>query len=136
MEYHPGRDFLILRDYNPDKAKSVEIGNVSVFLQWSREQPSMILHELSHGYLDQYLANMYAECKTIYHKALRSGRYDLVPRNNGRKERAYAMTNEQEYFAESTEAFFGINDFYPFNRKELVEFDPDMYRFLQKAWGI
>jgi len=40
-----------------------------------------------------------------------------------------------EYFAESTEAFFGTNDFYPFVRPELREFDPEMFNLLTKLWG-
>jgi len=40
-----------------------------------------------------------------------------------------------EYFAESTEAFFGTNDFYPFIRPELREFDPEMFNLLTKLWG-
>ena len=38
--------------YNPDKAKCVEIfGNARKFLDWSLDQPMMILHELAHAYL-------------------------------------------------------------------------------------
>jgi hypothetical protein len=46
------------------------------------------------------------------------------------------MNNIEEYFAESTEAFFGTNDFYPFVRAELKEFDPRMEAVLRKAWGV
>jgi len=38
-----------------------------------------------------------------------------------------ATTDEAEYFAESTEAFFWKNDYYPLNNMQLYEFDPDMY---------
>jgi len=40
-----------------------------------------------------------------------------------------------EYFAESTEAFFGANDFYPFVRAELQRHDPAMDRLLLRFWG-
>jgi hypothetical protein len=46
------------------------------------------------------------------------------------------MNNEQEYFAETTEAFFGTNDFYPFVRAELKAHDPDMYAVLCEVWEI
>ena len=39
-------------------------------------------------------------------------------------------------FAESTEAFFGTNDFYPFTRAELKEHDPEMFKVLCEVWGI
>jgi hypothetical protein len=41
-----------------------------------------------------------------------------------------------EYFAETTEAFFSRNDFYPFNRAELRQADPEMEELLGKLWGV
>jgi hypothetical protein len=40
-----------------------------------------------------------------------------------------------EYFAETTEAFFGTNDFFPFVRSELRRHDPGGYELLKKLWG-
>jgi hypothetical protein len=39
-----------------------------------------------------------------------------------------------EYFAESSEAFFGKNDFYPFVRSELKQHDPEMFELLKTLW--
>ena len=50
-------------------------------------------------------------------------------------ERAYALTNAQEFFAETTEAFFGRNDFFPFTRDELRRHDPETFALLAKLWG-
>ena len=41
-----------------------------------------------------------------------------------------------EYFAETTEAFFGRNDFFPFTRGELKTHDPDMFELLGKLWRV
>jgi Mlc titration factor MtfA (ptsG expression regulator) len=49
-------------------------------------------------------------------------------------DRAYALANPQEYFAEGTEAFFGRNDFYPFTREDLLKEDPGMHRLLRRLW--
>jgi hypothetical protein len=46
-------------------------------------------------------------------------------RDSGRTERAYAMTDVTEYFAEFSEAYFGTNDFYPFARAELIRHEPE-----------
>jgi hypothetical protein len=54
---------------------------------------------------------------------------------NLRWDRAYAMTDPMEYFAESTEAFFSRNDFFPFDRAELERHDPEMARLLVELWG-
>jgi hypothetical protein len=47
----------------------------------------------------------------------------------------YAMTDPMEYFAETTEAFFSRNDFFPFTRDELQSHDPKMVTLLKKLWG-
>ena len=41
----------------------------------------------------------------------------------GRRERVrhYGLTNPMEFLAEMTEAYFGVNDFFSFNRAELRE---------------
>ena len=52
------------------------------------------------------------------------------------EEKAYALTSATEYFAESTEAFFGTNDFYPFVRPELKEHDKEMCGSLAGSGGI
>jgi hypothetical protein len=40
-----------------------------------------------------------------------------------------------EYFSECSEAYFGQNDFYPFVRAELKEFDRAGYALMVKEWG-
>ena len=44
------------------------------------------------------------------------------------------MTNHMEYFAESSESFFARNDFFPFNRAELHQHDPQMEQLLERLW--
>ena len=46
--------------------------------------------------------------------------------------RAYALNGPNEYFAELTEAYFGKNDFYPFNRDDLKHHDPDGFRLVDQ----
>ena len=38
--------------------------------------------------------------------------------------------------AESTEAFFLRNDFFPFNRAELKQHDPEMEQLLASLWAV
>jgi hypothetical protein len=133
-EYHPSKDWLAKNGYNPDKAKCVEIGNARKFIQWSAKQPSMILHELAHGYHDQVLGFSNPRVRKAFEQAKADGLYESVSRNNGKTERAYALTDDHEYFAEATEAFFGTNDFYPFTRDQLKEHDPNAYQLLEEVW--
>jgi hypothetical protein len=134
-EYHPSREWLKEHGFNPDKARCVEIGNAHKFIDWSRVQPSMVLHELAHAYHHQVLGYEYAPIRKAYAHAVSSGIYESVKYANGKMRRAYGLNNEQEYFAETTEAFFGRNDFYPFTREELAKHDPLMYSILQEAWN-
>jgi hypothetical protein len=133
-EYHPSRDWLVKNGYNPDKARSVEIGNAARFLEWSKDQPMMVLHELSHAYHDQVLGKGHAGIRSAYQNAVKAGLYDSVLRANGKTEKAYALVNDQEYFAEASEAFFGTNDFFPFVRVELQKHDPEAFRVLKEVW--
>ena len=43
-------------------------------------------------------------------------------------------TAYKEFFAEMTEAFFGANDFFPFNRAELQHEEPALFALLTKVW--
>ena len=133
-EYHPSKSWLAEHGYNPDKAKCVEIGNARKFIEWSPRQPAMILHELSHAYHDQVLGFDDQRIHKAYLRAKASGTYNAVQRNNGKTERAYALTDDHEYFAEATEAFFGTNDFYPFTRVELKEHDLEFFELLEEVW--
>ncbi|MDB5321464.1 MAG: hypothetical protein JWN40_3095 [Phycisphaerales bacterium] len=134
--YHPSKEWLKSNDVNPDKAGAVEIANAKNFLTWTIAQPWMVLHELAHSYHHRVLGYDNAEIKAAYKAAKESGKYEKVLHINGRTQRHYAMNNDQEYFAESSEAFFGTNDFYPFVRAEVKEFDPEMYAVLKRVWGV
>lgn len=134
-EYHPNRDWLAANGYNPEKAKGVEIGSASRFVEWSRDQPAMVLHELAHAYHDRVLGFEHAGIAAAWRAAAASGAYDRVLHASGRTERAYALTDEHEYFAECTEAWFLTNDFYPFVRAELRRTDPGAAALLERLWG-
>lgn len=133
-QYHPSRDWLEKHGFNPEKAKAVEIGNAAQFLKTAVDQPSMVLHELAHAYHDRVLGFGHAGILEAYREAKKGGAYESVLRISGSKERHYAITDPQEYFAEGTEAFFGTNDFYPFVRAELRQHDPRLYHLLEQVW--
>ncbi len=136
-EYHPNRQWLCDHGRDPAMAKAVEFTNIRLFEKETRRMPFFAFHELTHAYHDQVLGFDNAEVQAAYEGAKKSGRYDKVKRWTGEKiteERAYAMTNAKEYFAESSEAYLGRNDFYPFTRAELKKHDPQMYDLLERLW--
>jgi hypothetical protein len=50
--------------------------------------------------------------------------------------RAYAMQNAREYFAELSEAYFGANDYEPFDREALRTFDPAGFDAVKRLWSL
>ncbi len=133
--YHPSAGWLKGHGFSPEMAKSVEIGNADRFLKWSNAQPSMVLHELAHAYHHRVVGHSHAELQAAYKKMVAGKTYESVLHYNGKKVKHYALNNQMEYFAESTEAYFGVNDFYPFVRPELRAHDPEMYKLMGKLWG-
>ncbi len=135
--FHPDRGWLVEHGQDPRMARGIEIGNLEHFVAWTYDQPWMLMHELAHAYhfgtLPSGAEN--ADVKAAYDEAVASHRYEGVLRASGRTERAYALTNPMEYFAETTEAYFGQNDFYPFVRAELQTFDPKADALMRKIWG-
>ena len=135
VEYHPSRKWLQQHGRNPLKAKCVEIGNPQFFLKFATtDQPMMVLHELAHAYHDQVLGFQNAEIAAAYERALRSGKYNKVKHISGKQQRAYALNNPKEFFAEMSEAYFGRNDFFPFTKEELKQYDPKTFELIAKCW--
>ena len=141
-EYHPSADWLRGNGRDPEMAKSVEFTNIRIYPLETKRMPNFPLHELAHAYHDRVLPGGYehAEIKTAYEAAHAAGTYDRVQRRSASGElsldKAYAMTNQQEYFAENTEAFFSTNDFFPFINAELKQHDPRMFAVLGQVWDL
>lgn len=133
--YHVSADWLSDNGYLREKAKAVEIANAKTFLQWTKQQPFMLLHELSHGYHDRVLGYDEPHIIEAFQQAKKSGGYDKVRHIDGSEQKHYAIENEKEYFAEATEAYFGTNDFYPFVKPELKEHDPEGFRLIEMLWN-
>jgi hypothetical protein len=136
-EYHVAAAWLRAHGRDPAMAKAVEFTNVRIFDAEVRRMPVFVLHELAHAYHDQVLGHAHAGIRQAYEAAKAGGAYDRVERQDaqGRRSfgRAYALTTPQEYVAEGTEAFFGRNDFLPYDRAELRRHDPALFALLADA---
>jgi hypothetical protein len=136
--YHSSAQWLSERGMDPAMASGIEIVDLNNFLLWSSpgDQPMMLLHELMHAYHHQILSWEHGEVRATYEAAKVSGKYNSVPyRGTNEKKPAYAMVDEREYLAEISEAYFGSNDFFPFNRSELESFDPKGFELLKNIFG-
>ncbi|MBX3363281.1 MAG: hypothetical protein KF866_00830 [Phycisphaeraceae bacterium] len=138
MVFHVSSAWLTSSGFDAHREGTVEICNADDFLLWRAEQPFMVLHEFAHGY--HWLLGMdRQDVRDAHANAEASGLYRRVsyvldhPQN---KREAYALRNPGEYFAELTEAYFGRNDFFPFTRDELREYDPTGYALVHRLWHL
>ncbi|QDV53971.1 anthrax toxin lethal factor-related metalloendopeptidase [Gimesia fumaroli] len=137
MQYHPSKGWLVANGHDPRLAKHVHIpvaGQLMARNMWA-QHPYVVLHELAHAFHDQVLSFDQADIVATFNAAKEKGIYESVLVHTGKKVRHYGLNNHKEYFAESTEAYFGVNDFYPFVRAELQTHDPKMFELLVKIWG-
>lgn len=137
MQYHPSAGWLRAQGYSSDLAKCVHIPQVKSFInaRTLREQPDVMLHELAHAYHDQELSFEHAEIKAAWVRFKESKKYESVLHIRGDKSKHYGLTTQMEFFAEMTEAYFGMNDFYPFNSAELKKEEPQLFQLLETLWG-
>jgi len=137
MQYHPDAEWLVEHGYDPRLVKNVHIPVAAELV--SRDQmlkhPAVILHELAHAYHDQVLGFGDAGILKAYGEAMKKGIYEKCLLFNGTQVKHYATTDEKEYFAEATEAYFYRNDFYPFVRAELEIHDPLGCAEVKRAWS-
>ena len=134
--YHPSKTWLVTNGYPAAKAKSIELNDPDKFLSWTIQQPYMLMHELAHAYHHQVLNFQNPEIIKLYNDSMKPGTYDKTfTVRSTRQVKHYAITNHKEYFAESVEAYYGCNDFFPFVRSELKKHDPAMHQFLTKKLG-
>ncbi len=134
-QYHWSADWLSNNGYDPRKARAVEISSARDYLEWSQVQPSIILHELAHAYHDRVLGKDHPELIAAFNAAVNRGLYESVASAQGPVGRAYGLNNYLEFFAELSEAYFVRNDFFPFTREELRQYDAVGYAMIESVWN-
>jgi hypothetical protein len=136
MQYHPSAAWLRAHGYSTDLEKCVHIPKAADLpvRRNINEQPWVVLHELAHAFHHQVLGFDEPRIKEAYENYKKSGHGDKTLLFDGRRVRHYALTDHKELFAEMTEAYFGVNDFFPFNRAELKNAEPAIYALLRDIW--
>ncbi len=115
---------------NPLKAKNVTIHRMK---ELTREhQPKgdsgrcVVLHEIAHAVQDQVFGNNNIDIKAAYKQSIERKLLD---------KRSYAATNELEFFAEMTCAYYDQLDYYPRTRDDLKKLDPVTFKLMETIWG-
>ena len=137
MQYHPDAGWLKKHGYSTALAKCAHIPRADDFLSpyENHRMPWVVLHELAHAYHDQVLGFEEPRVLAAWKKFVDSGKYKSVLTSPGHMREHYGLTNQMEFFAEMTEAYFGSNDFYPFVTGELKQAEPEIFALMAEKWG-
>ena len=147
--YHNSKDWLASQGYMTEKWHCVELCNYVHYVSWTKQnQPYMVLHELCHLYHDQALTGGFEnlDVKAAYNHAMSAGLYvntayrldknTLIEHyDDYYHQKVYATNNCMEYFSEICEAYWGENDYYPFNYEDLKAYDKQGFALMEKVWG-
>jgi hypothetical protein len=129
--YYGGHQAALLKEgKQPLKAKAVTVLRMKGLTQ--EHQPKtdsgrcVLLHEFAHAVHDQLLGFDHAGIKAAYAQAMERKLYD---------KNQYVSTNDAEFFAETTCAYFDQLHHFPKTRSELKAHDPATHKLLEGIWG-
>jgi VHL beta domain len=165
MCFHPDECYLIDNGLSKEKCGGVEVYELESYMEdrnlWGTG--GSFVHEFAHAYHFKCLKDGFKnqEVLNCYKQAMKEKLYDKVKVHGpqGPTARAYACTDEMEYFAELSAAFLGgirhqeerkdeqmqdefnypaseFNKWFPFNRQQIREHDPRAYEMLKRAWKV
>ncbi|MCU0704781.1 MAG: hypothetical protein MUF18_12455 [Fimbriiglobus sp.] len=121
---------MLQKGMHPLKAKTVTV--LSMRSLTAEHQPKtdsgrcVLLHEFAHAVHDQLLGFDNPDVKAAFAQAMQRKLYDKGQ---------YISTNEAEFFAESTCAFFDQLHHFPKTRDDLKKHDPATFKLMEAVWG-
>jgi hypothetical protein len=96
-----------------------------------------LMHELAHAWHIYNWPERYAPINTAFLAARAGGLYLNVRDNKGKFiPKAYAITNQLEYFAEVSAMYFVGGNYFPFDRAGLARYDGAGERMVRRLWGL
>jgi len=151
--YHPqdGKEWLLSMGMSKDKSGGIEIFCPNDYIG-SRNHWGLgggLLHELSHSFHDKHCQDGFDNTEICQAYTLSMGKrlYDVVNVHGSQGEagptKAYACANACEFFAELSTAFLWdrdetteYNKWFPHNRYQLSQHDPDSCEVIRKMWNL
>jgi hypothetical protein len=121
---------MVRQGWHPLKAKTVTVLRMKSLTE--EHQPKrdagrcVLLHEFAHAVHDQLLGRDHAGVKAAFAQAVERKLYDKTQ---------YLVTNDAEYFAETTCAYFDQLFHYPQTRDDLKKHDPGAHKLMESVWG-
>ncbi len=136
--YYQSAGYLVRWNQEIAKVHGIEVFNAKEFLIWKGIVGSVMIHEFAHSYHFKAVTDLPGgDVWAAYANALVKGKYDKVQFRyiDNQLFKAYALANSYEYFAELSEAYFKLNNYYPHTAAELKEFDPMGYELMETMWN-
>ncbi len=101
---------------------------------WSKKA---LMHEFAHAWHILNWPEKHPQITKPWNNAKSQQLYKKVKDYKGRtKDKAYALTNQLEYFAELSAIYFVGGDYFPFNRSGLKDYDPNGFYMIEELWGL
>jgi hypothetical protein len=124
---------------NPLKANCVEVVSLKRIAQSRQRTDSpnqaVILHELAHAVHIKLFGSNNVAIRQAYQQAVDRKLYEDSDGPNGTPRTQYARTNDHEYFAELSCAYFDRLGYFPRTRVDLRKYDPAGFRVMELTWG-
>lgn len=121
---------MLTRGMEPLKARCVVVHLTKEltksYQEKDRPETLLLLHELAHAVHDQLLGMQHDGIRTAYAQAMGRKLYDKS---------LYIATNEAEFFAEATCAYLDRLEYFPKNRADLKQHDPQTFKLIDSIWG-
>lgn len=96
-----------------------------------------LIHEFGHAHHKENWPEDQPEIMAAWKNAVEKGLHLNVKDEKGKTiPKAYALTNQLEYFAELTAMYFAKCNYAPIDRAALKKYDPVGYAMIQKMWGL
>ncbi|HYG75722.1 MAG TPA: zinc-dependent peptidase [Planctomycetota bacterium] len=117
---------------------SVVIYSAKNYLQQNNHWSVLLLvHEFAHAWHLEQWREKHPPIFQAWQNAVKEKLYENVKDLNGKTlEKAYAATNQLEYFAELSCAYFWRGEYEPFDREQLRKHDPKGFEMIEAVWGI
>lgn len=124
--------------YDPRWANGIVVYSTTnlMFLSelWTRKA---ILHEMAHAWHIGHWPEKHPPILSAWQQAMERGLYREVQDVNGKLiPKAYATTNQLEYFAELSAAWFVGIDHFPYDRAGLQRYDPVGAAMVEAMWSL
>lgn len=129
---------LFFEGVDPRKANCICVLSLKTAYNLKREgrqKQNVLLHEFAHVIHSVILGRDNPGVANAFDQATARGLYRAVAHDDGTTRRAYAATNEAEYFAELTCAYLDGLHYFHRDRAELRTHDSVGYELMARVWG-